>query len=220
MVNGPLYFSLIGLYPTSPDSGNIHNKPVIFGHKTCLTLFLMKKFRLEGYDELMSDPETDSFRPLKDALGRFATGIAIATCRGTEGEPIAITVNSFTSVSLTPPLVLWCIEKNASTFDTFMNSDNYGISILAADQQAYSDRFAGFEPEMLKPEEMVFEVTGVPIIKSCLAAFDCKVVDRHEAGDHIILIGEVVGYRSEQGAPLIYFASQYAKGPHTNTENE
>lgn len=155
---------------------------------------------------------TDKFRPLKDAFGRFATGIGVAACRKEDGSFVAITINSFTSVSLDPPLVLWCIERRTSTFPAFMAADGYSVSVLAADQQALSERFAGREPRPLAPEEIDIWKTGAPLLKGRIAGFDCKVSARHKAGDHVILVGEVVQFDSADASPLIYFASNYCKG--------
>ena len=155
---------------------------------------------------------TDKFRPLKDAFGRFATGIGVAACRKEDGSFAAITINSFTSVSLDPPLVLWCIERRTSAFPAFMAADGYSVSVLAADQQAMSERFAGREPRPLVPEEIDIWKTGAPLLKGRIAGFDCKVSARHKAGDHVILVGEVVQFDSADASPLIYFASNYCKG--------
>ena len=156
---------------------------------------------------------TDPFRPLKNAFGRFATGVTLAGCQRPDGSPLMITVNSFTSVSLNPALVLWCLENKASSYDAFMASPSYSISVLAAGQQALSERFAGHAPTPLGKNEFEVWETGSPIMKNALAAFDCRIVDRHMAGDHVILIAEVVKFSSRSGAPLIYFASRYAEGP-------
>ena len=156
---------------------------------------------------------TDPFRPLKDAFGRFATGVTVVSCLNDEGAPVAITVNSFTSVSLKPALVLWCIEKNASVFDAFMAADSYAVSILKYDGQVLSERFAHYQPKPISPEESEIWISGAPLLKQRLAGFDCKIVDRHRSGDHVILVGEVLKYDSKAGAPLLYFASNYAEGP-------
>ncbi len=155
---------------------------------------------------------TDKYRPLKNAFGRFATGIGVAACRDARGSATAITINSFTSVSLEPPLVLWCLENRASTYSAFMAAQSYGVSILRADQQIVSDRYANFLPG--GPIEADFEswVTGAPILKERLAGFDCNITARHEAGDHVILVAEVLRFDSAPGAPLIYFASNYIPG--------
>lgn len=155
---------------------------------------------------------TDKYRPLKDAFGRFATGIGVAACRDKDGSMAALTINSFTSVSLEPPLVLWCLENRASSYSAFMTAQSYGISFLRADQQELSNRYANFLPD--GPSEAEFESwdTGAPVLKERLAGFDCKIVARHDAGDHVILVGEVVRFDSVQGAPLIYYASTYIPG--------
>lgn len=155
---------------------------------------------------------TDKYRPLKDALGRFVTGIAVAACRNGNGEIKAITVNSFTSVSLDPPLVLWCLENRASTYTSFMGADAYSVNVLRADQRAVADHFAGYLPDPVKEDEFETWVTGAPVMKERLAAFDCKIVARHDAGDHVILVGEVVRFDSVNGKPLIYYASNYVQG--------
>jgi flavin reductase (DIM6/NTAB) family NADH-FMN oxidoreductase RutF len=156
---------------------------------------------------------TDPFRPLKNALGRFATGVALAGCADRAGRPVLLTVNSFTSVSLAPPLVLWCIEKKASTFLAFMAAPGYSINVLKAGQRALSDRFAAHAPEPIGADEVERWITGAPILNDRLAAFDCAVRDRHDAGDHVILIAEVLRFDAGPGAPLLYFASRYGEGP-------
>lgn len=159
---------------------------------------------------------TDPYRPLKNAFGRFATGIAIASCANARGGVTAITVNSFTSVSLEPPLVLWCLETKASTFGDFIGAPSYAISILNAGQQAMSERFAGHQPLPLQPHEIELWLTGAPVLAERLAGFDCRVVDRHRSGDHVILVGAVLQFDSFDGAPLTYFASRYIKSPPTD----
>ncbi len=157
----------------------------------------------------------DPYRPLKTAFGRYATGITVVSCAPPDQDAVAITVNSFASAALEPPLVLWCIEKRASTFGAFMAADHYAVSVLCAGDRAISDRFAAHEPGPPSEAESEVFVTGAPLLKRRLAGFDCRVVDRHEAGDHVILIGEVLKFDSVNGAPLIYYASRYHDGPET-----
>ena len=154
----------------------------------------------------------DDFRPLKDAFGRFATGIAVATCIGGDGGFRALTINSFTSVSLNPALVLWCIENKAAAYPHFMEADAYAVSILRADGEALSNRFASHAPAPLAADEIDIWETGAPLLKARIAGFDCRIHRRHKAGDHAILVGEVVRYDSDAGAPLVYFASNYHTG--------
>ena len=155
---------------------------------------------------------TDQYRPLKDAFGRFATGIGVAACRIENGGFAALTINSFASVSLSPALVLWCIEKRASAFPVFMAAESYAVSILKADQRALSDRFAGHDPDPIKADEIDIGLTGAPLLKGRLAGFDCTISARHKAGDHVIMLGEVVQYDSAPGEPLIYYSSNYHEG--------
>jgi flavin reductase (DIM6/NTAB) family NADH-FMN oxidoreductase RutF len=157
--------------------------------------------------------DRDPYRPLKNAFGRFATGVAVAACANPRGEFTAITVNSFTSVSLEPPLVLWCIEKKATSFLDFAAAPAYSISVLTADQQEVSERFARHIPDPLSMEECEIWRTGAPILRERLAGFDCEIVGRHQAGDHIILVARVVAFDALPGAPLQYFASRYWAGP-------
>ena len=155
---------------------------------------------------------TDQHRPLKNAFGRFATGIAIAACKKEAGDFAAITINSFTSVSLDPPMVLWCVEKRASTYPDFMAANSYSVSILSSEQKAFSERFARFSPKPLDPQEVEIWETGAPLLKQRLAGFDCKIAKRHEAGDHIIMVGEIIRFDSVDQSPLVYFASNYFAG--------
>jgi len=158
---------------------------------------------------------TDPFRPLKDAFGRFATGVCVAACVNDRGGVTAITINSFTSVSLEPPLVLWCIEKKASAFADFAAARSYSVSVLKSDQQDLSERFARHNPPPLQPGEYDVWKTGAPVLKDRLAAFDCEIIDRHQSGDHVILVARVVQFDCDDGAALLYFASRYADGPYT-----
>ena len=156
---------------------------------------------------------TDKFRPLKNAFGRFATGIGVAACSNENGGFTAMTINSFTSVSLEPPLVLWCIERNAMAAPAFLAAASYSVSILSAEQRSMSDRFARYGLDPMKDDEVDLGPSGAPLLKGRIAGFDCAVASRHTAGDHIILVGEVTHFDSADGAPLIYFASNYFSNP-------
>ena len=151
----------------------------------------------------------DVYRPLKNALGKWATGVGVATCASESGVYYAITVNSFTSVSLEPPLVLWCLERTALKYPYFMAAKSYGFSVLPAGAQDLSNRFASHDGAPLKADEFDLWETGAPILKERIAGFDCTIVARHVAGDHVVLVGEVAKFESVDNDPLIYFASQY-----------
>ncbi|MEE9329401.1 MAG: flavin reductase family protein [Parvularculaceae bacterium] len=163
----------------------------------------------------------DAFRALKRAFSRYGTGVTIVSCQPpkkgkVEGKPIAITVNSFTSVSLEPPLVLWCIEKRSGVFDAYMDADNYAVTVLRQDQQEVSARFARQDNHDFEKGEFETWITGAPILKQRMAAFDCKVIDRIEAGDHVILLGHVLKYDHRDGEPLLYVGGSYVDGPEIN----
>ncbi|RFB04695.1 flavin reductase family protein [Parvularcula marina] len=156
----------------------------------------------------MSDP----YQPLKNAFARYTTGVTVVSCLPKDGKPVALTVNSFTSVSLEPTLVLWCLDNHTSIKPSFDESASYAVSVLASDQQAVSNRFATPGRHDVTPAESETFATGSPLLKGRLAGFDCEIVARHQAGDHVVLIGQVKHFDSRDGAPLIYSGRTYLTG--------
>ncbi len=157
----------------------------------------------------MSDP----YRPLKNAFARFATGVTIVSCVGRDGRALGITVNSFGSVSLDPALVSWCLDDKTSVAQDCLSANQYAVSILAADQEAMSNRFATPGQHAFKAGEAEVFKTGAPLLKGRIAGFDCRLADKIQLGDHTILIGEVVHFDSRAGEPLVYAGRQYLRGP-------
>jgi flavin reductase (DIM6/NTAB) family NADH-FMN oxidoreductase RutF len=153
-------------------------------------------------------------RDLKNTFARYATGVTIVSCVPKEGEgkPIGITVNSFTSVSMEPPLVLWCIDKGSGVFDAYTTADAYAVTILRAEQQEISNRFAAQDNHDFHEGEFETWQTGAPILKERLAAIDCEVVSRHDAGDHVVLVGRVLAHDHKPGRPLMYVGREYVQG--------
>ena len=151
---------------------------------------------------------------LKNAFSRYATGVTIVSCIPPGGsKPIGITVNSFTSVSLEPPLVLWCIDRHSGVFEAFASAPDYAVTILRSDQAHISGRFATpGNHDFVTGETETFS-TGAPVLKERLAAFDCRVEARHDAGDHVILVGRIVACDYCPGEPLMYVARHYLSGP-------
>ena len=143
------------------------------------------------------------------AAGRFATGVTIATVRDPEGAPHGMTVNSFTSVSLEPPLVLVCIAHAAVTVESFRTAKHFGINVLAHDQREISDHFARKGHDRFASVDWVPGVTGVPLLPGVVAAIECEVHSTVRAGDHDIFLGEVVCVEVHEKRPLLYFASGY-----------
>jgi len=149
-------------------------------------------------------------REFRNALGQFATGVTIITTMTEDGEPIGLTANSFSSVSLDPPLVLFCLDRNSYSFAHFEKSSHFVVNVLASDQEAISNHFA--KPSEDKFRDVSFAVCGVgcPAFEGSLAVFECETQDIHEAGDHIILIGHVLSFNSDSTRdPLLYFRGKY-----------
>jgi len=151
--------------------------------------------------------DTKAFR---HALGCFPTGVAVVTATA-EAEPIGITVNSFTSVSLDPPLVLWCLQKNSNRYRVFTQAPAFTISILATEHEGVSSRLAKAGEHSLHGVALVPTKVGPPALADSLAAFECMREAIHEGGDHAILVGRVLRFaRSEAGAPLVFHQGRYS----------
>ncbi|MEM7740142.1 MAG: flavin reductase family protein [Pseudomonadota bacterium] len=161
---------------------------------------------------------TDPYRPLKNAFARFSTGVTVVSCQPKLGPAQGITVNSFSSVSLEPALVSWCLADETSIAEAFLAVDHYAVSILASDQQTLSDRFATPGQHTFSKDEGDTFRTGAPLLSGRLAGFDCRVAERFKVGDHTILIGEIVHFDSRAGEPLIYAGRQYVTGPAIDDE--
>ncbi len=150
-----------------------------------------------------------SSEEFRRACGRFATGVTIASVVDNQGIPHGLTVSSFTSVSLEPPLILICLGHAVSVIDAFRASPYFGINVLAEDQRELSERFARKGSDRFNGISWEVGKTGVPLIPGVLAAIECHVHQRITSGDHDIFIGEMLEARVSGGDPLIYFASQY-----------
>lgn len=150
---------------------------------------------------------------LRDAFGAFASGVTVVTARDSHGMPVGFTANSFTSVSLDPPLLLICLGKSSSNYATFCKTDSFAVNILAADQAEISGRFATPGIDRYAGTEWREGHAGAPLIEGVAAWFDCIRHNVIDAGDHIILIGEVAGFERSTGAPLIYLQGQYLEAP-------
>lgn len=150
--------------------------------------------------------DTKAFR---QALGAFPTGVAVVTAT-TEAEPVGITVNSFTSVSLDPPLVLWCLKKDSHRYRVFMEAPGFTISILGTEHEDVSSRLARQGEHRLHDMELLRTELGPPALADAQAVFECAREAIHEGGDHKILVGRVLRFhRREAGAPLIFHRGRY-----------
>lgn len=153
-----------------------------------------------------SDPAAE----LRKALGQYATGVAVVTTRAADGTPVGITVNSFTSVSLDPPLVLWCLGLASANYDAFRLAERQLINVLAADQLEVAQRFATRGADRFAGMNWTATDTGLPRLDGCTAWFECAVRSRHEEGDHVILVCRIEAFEFARRKPLIFHDSRYA----------
>ena len=151
---------------------------------------------------------SDEFRR---ACGRFATGITIATVLDAQGMPHGLTVNSFSSVSLDPPLISICLGHAVTVIDAFRESKHFGINMLSDSQRELSDRFARKGQDRFEGIEWYRGETGAPLLRGVLAALECATRHRVTAGDHDVFIAEMVSAQVADGDPLVYYASRYRK---------
>lgn len=154
----------------------------------------------------MNDP-----RQFRNALGCYPTGVTIVTTRAADGQPIGVTANSFTSVSLDPPMVLWCIDKRAYSLDAFVSAPHFAVHVLREEQQDLSNRFARASGEKFGGIEVGCGLGDVPVLPGCAAVFECALAHVYEGGDHLILVGHVERYEAAPLAPLLYHAGRYAQ---------
>jgi flavin reductase (DIM6/NTAB) family NADH-FMN oxidoreductase RutF len=148
---------------------------------------------------------------LRRAFGTFVTGVTVVTTRDTAGNPRGMTANSFTSVSLDPPLLLICVAKSAASFPAFATTQCFGVNLLNEAQVDLSAVFASKSPEKFRSVSHAQKHTGAPILADSLTWFDCTVHDRVDAGDHVILIGRILGFGTTNTAPLAFHRGGYAR---------
>jgi flavin reductase (DIM6/NTAB) family NADH-FMN oxidoreductase RutF len=150
-------------------------------------------------------------RQFRDALGQFATGVAVVTSQ-VDGVKMAITVSSFNAVSLRPPLVLFSIARNVQSFNLWQRAETFAVMILQEGQGALSSKFARSAGNKWHDIDVVPGVTGVPLLPTWLACFECTVYARYDGGDREILVGQVVnlqnGSRQSPG-PLVFYGGRY-----------
>lgn len=149
-------------------------------------------------------------KAFRDALGAYATGVTIVTTRSPEGIDVGVTANSFNSVSLEPPLVLWSLSRTSSSFEVFERSDYFVAHVLASDQEGLSNTFAKRGVDKFASLRFERGQGGAPLLEGCAARFQCRVAYRYEGGDHIILVGEVLSFDREGRKPLAYLGGKYA----------
>ncbi|HSV61101.1 MAG TPA: flavin reductase family protein [Variovorax sp.] len=150
---------------------------------------------------------TDEFR---DALGMFATGVTIVTARSAEGSLVGLTANSFNSVSLDPPLVLWSLARSAGSMPALSTGSHYAINILAANQKELAERFATKNVDRWADVQFSEGIGGAPVLDGCAASFECFNRSRYDEGDHVIFVGEVERCMHRPGAaPLLFHGGRF-----------
>lgn len=165
-----------------------------------------------------SKPETSDLpvdpRELRNALGRFATGVCIVTTRTPDGHTAGLTVNSFSSVSLDPPLIAWCLGRKAPSLRMFSQADYFAVHVMAADQQALTLHFA--RPALDKfatlESELEAGIGEIPLLKNPLARFECRKASVVDGGDHLIFIGRVQRFDYSDRPPLLFHAGRFLDG--------
>jgi len=158
----------------------------------------------------LSQPPVDPLR-LRSALGSFVTGVTVVTTRTADGEPVGLTVNSFNTVSLSPPLVLWSLSLRAASFDAFVQADHFVVNVLAADQISLSEHFAKTGGDKFTGITWGTTVTDMPQLEGTAASFTCQSAHRFEGGDHVIFVGEVISFEQNPRAPLVYANGNYTE---------
>jgi flavin reductase (DIM6/NTAB) family NADH-FMN oxidoreductase RutF/DNA-binding MarR family transcriptional regulator len=150
-------------------------------------------------------------RDFRRALGQFPTGVTIITAKDDQGEPIGVTASSFNTVSMDPPLVLWSVDKGAFSASIMENAEHFGVNVLAKSQIEMSNRFAGRGEDKFAGVEYTENQHGLPLFNDCAAQFECKTWNVYDGGDHLIIVGEVLNYRHDEGlAPLVFACGSYA----------
>lgn len=149
-------------------------------------------------------------RAFRDTLGSFATGVTVLTALAPNGEPIGLTISSFNSVSLDPPLILWSLSADSPNLAAFRAATHYAVNVLAADQQEISNRFAARGGDRFAGVALRQGTRGAPLIDGCCAWFECANEIQHAGGDHLIFVGRVEHFmQGEATAPLIFHAGRY-----------
>lgn len=153
---------------------------------------------------------TTNAADFRRALGSFATGVTIVTTRGTDGQPLGLTVNSFNSVSLDPPLVLWSLANNSRNLEAFRKAGHWAVHVLATQQEALSSRFARAGEDKFAGVDCDVGVGDTPLLPDCTARFQCRTTFQYEGGDHTIFVGEVLDFDVSDAPPLVFHGGQYA----------
>jgi flavin reductase (DIM6/NTAB) family NADH-FMN oxidoreductase RutF len=162
-------------------------------------------------NELASDNSAIDPRDFRNALGTFATGVTIITAVTPDGKPYGLTCNSFASVSLNPPLVLWSLGMFSNGLSVFQNASHFTVNVLGASQQDLSNRFSKSSEDKFAGVEWTPGLGKAPILANCVATFQCRAANRYYGGDHIIFLGAVEAYAYNRQEPLLFARGGYGR---------
>jgi flavin reductase (DIM6/NTAB) family NADH-FMN oxidoreductase RutF len=148
-------------------------------------------------------------REFRDSLAQFATGVTVICAPGADGRFVGFTANSFNSVSLDPPLIVWSLNRRATNLTAFEHAERYAINVLAQDQVDLARRFSRPHADRFAGVDYRLGTAGAPLIRGCVAWFECRHYARHRAGDHVVFIGEVETCARRKGAALVFHHGRY-----------
>jgi flavin reductase (DIM6/NTAB) family NADH-FMN oxidoreductase RutF len=162
-------------------------------------------------NELASDHSPIDPREFRNALGTYATGVTIITAAGADKKPYGLTCNSFASVSLNPPLVLWSLVLYSSSLSIFQNATHFAVNVLGVTQQALANKFAKSSDDKFVGVEWTPGLGGAPLLTESVANFQCRSVNRYYGGDHVIFLGAVEAYSHNRREPLLFARGGYGR---------
>lgn len=162
-------------------------------------------------NELASDSSPIDPRDFRNALGTYGTGVTIITATAADGKPYGITCNSFASVSLNPPLVLWSLGIYSSSLAVFQNASHFTVHVLGNSQQALANKFAKSTEDKFAGVDWAPGLGNAPVLAESVANFQCRSVNRYYGGDHVIFLGAVEAYAYNSGEPLLFARGTYGR---------
>ncbi|HYW62798.1 MAG TPA: flavin reductase family protein [Bradyrhizobium sp.] len=148
-------------------------------------------------------------RDFRNALGTYATGVTIITAAASDGKPVGITCNSFASVSLNPPLVLWSLGMFSQSLSAFQNASHFAVHVLGAPQRELARKFATSAADKFAGVEWTPGLGNAPLLGGAVARFECRTADRYYGGDHVIFLGAVEAYTYTSAEPLLFARGGY-----------
>ena len=161
--------------------------------------------------ELARDSSSINPRDFRNALGTYGTGITIITAAAPDGKPYGLTCNSFASVSLNPPLVLWSLGIYSSSLPVFQDASHFAVNVLGIGQQGLADQFAKSSEDKFAGVKWTPGLGAAPLLPDCVATFQCRGISRYYGGDHVIFLGAVEAYSYNRNEPLLFTHGSYGR---------